>query len=168
MTSWINALPASWLTISHFSLVFGLNQPTVLEIWVIHYSIICLHEIWGMHWDGDRTWSCTYHPMTSRWGICSWYILFAQVQFLSCYSSSMGWWQYQLQDVTEIKNKYSHSLVQFVHYYLQKFQFIDNKLGYQLWVLWAEVSKLWGLELVLAGGLTDVEMKRWDSEVEVR
>ena len=31
MTSWINALPASWLTVSHLSLAFGLTKPTVLE-----------------------------------------------------------------------------------------------------------------------------------------
>ena len=31
MTSWINALPASWLTFSHLSLVFALTKPTVLE-----------------------------------------------------------------------------------------------------------------------------------------
>ena len=29
--SWINALPASWLTLSHLSLVFGLTKPTVLK-----------------------------------------------------------------------------------------------------------------------------------------
>ena len=31
MTWWINALPASWLTFGHLSLVFGLTKPTVLE-----------------------------------------------------------------------------------------------------------------------------------------
>ena len=31
MMSWINALPASWLTFSHLSLAFGLTKPTVLE-----------------------------------------------------------------------------------------------------------------------------------------